>query len=105
MRPANLIAVFLLMLSACATEPQPVPEDTYVTLLAEAALIQAVYALTADTALSSTLFHEVLAEYGVSDEDFQTSHQFYQRDIQGQAARWAKARDRLAAENERLMTE
>lgn len=106
MRLANPIGVFaLILLSACGPEPPPVPEDTYINLLAEAAIIQALYAVTADTALSSTLFQEVLAGYGIPDADFQQAHQHYQRDIRGQSARWAKARERLAAENERLMSE
>lgn len=106
MRPTNRIALILLFLiPTCGHTPPPVPEDTYINLLAEAAIIQAVYAVTSDTLLSSTLFQEVLTDYGISDEIFQEAHHAYQRDVQGQMARWAKARERLAAESERLMTE
>jgi hypothetical protein len=106
MRLTNPIATLVFCLTtACGPTPPPIPEDTYVRLLAEAAIIQAVYTVTADSALSSSLFMEVLAVYGIDRNRFWEAHHQYQRDIAGQSVRWSKARDQLAEENLRLMSE
>lgn len=101
----TLLLLLTLMLGSCQRETLPVSEDLYVTLLAESAVIQVVYTITADSALTGSFFQEVLADYGVTKEDFYRSHSEYQKNLTAQMKRWEKARLMLAAEGERLMSE
>ncbi len=86
-------------------EVAPIPEDLYVKLLGEAALVRAVYETTLDTALTSALFLQALDANGVRPGQFDSAHAVYMMDVDGQKARWSRVLDDLRLVEQRLAEE
>lgn len=103
MRPLFLTLITVLAMVGCFEEKPPIAEPLYVTLLTEASLIQAVYNVSQDSVIASTLFESVLEEYQVDKWDFIKSHRMYQLDLQGQERRWKVVLDTLTAQSQRLV--
>lgn len=98
-----LVIGSLVLFTSCDRGKAPIDEDLYVTLLTESMLIQAVYNSEYDTLIALNLYKDVLDHYGVTHEEFDESHRFYQLDIQEQERRLRRVLDALTAESGRLM--
>jgi hypothetical protein len=103
MRPLMLALMVAAVVLACERNRPPIEEALYVTLLTEVALIQAVYNVTQDTVITSSIFESVLQEYEVDKWDFMKSHQMYQLDLKAQERRWRVVLDSVTAQSQRLM--
>lgn len=93
----------VIAVAGCDEDRPPIDEATYVTLLTEAALIQAVFNVNHDTLITSSIFESVLQEYDVDKWDFLKSHRMYQVDLEGQERRWKVVLDTLNAQSQRLL--
>jgi hypothetical protein len=87
----------------CENERPPIDEALYVTLLTEATLIQAVFTVSQDTLITSSIFESVLQDYEVDKWDFIKSHSIYQLDLEGQERRWKVVLDSVTAQSQRLV--
>lgn len=107
----HAIAIFCIGLIgyACSNGNSP-PEDllaeaTYVDLLIELQLAESYYTqIKADSTAADSMRRVIFEKYDLSQEQFRTSHQYYQQDIEGQRERISTAienlrKDRLAAQD------
>jgi len=102
MRPLLFALLVVMSMIGCEDERPPIDEDLYVTLLTEAALIQAVFNVNQDTLITSSIFESVLQEYDVDKWDFIKSHSMYQVDLEAQERRWKVVLDSVTAQSQRL---
>lgn len=102
MRSLMLALMVVAAVAACKRDRPPIDEALYVTLLTEAALIQAVFDVNHDTLITSSIFESVLQEYEVDKWDFIKSHQMYQLDLEAQERRWRVVLDSVTAQSQRL---
>lgn len=102
MRPLLFALLVVVTMIGCEKERPPIDEDLYVTLLTEAALIQAVFNVNQDTLITSSIFESVLQEYDVDKWDFIKSHSMYQVDLEAQERRWKVVLDSVTAQSQRL---
>lgn len=104
MRFPRLVSILLgmIILSAgCGTEkPETpkdlIPEDEYVLLMAEFQLIEAYLKNTKDTVKAVQKTNYVLDSYDVTMDQFKSSTQYYEYDIDGQYKRVQRASDLLS---------
>ncbi|MGM0506277.1 MAG: DUF4296 domain-containing protein [Bacteroidota bacterium] len=108
LRALTLLALFVLPLLSCERETPP-PEDLleeslYLDLTAELYLTMQLIQLRELYEKEDSLRQLVFDHYGVSAEQFQKSHRYYQSDIEGQLIRLDSLRARFDRE-ERLINE
>ena len=103
MKSLFLAMLVVMTMIGCEKERPPIDEDLYVTLLTEAALIEAVFSVNQDTLISSSIFESVLQEYEVDKWDFIKSHSLYQLDLEAQERRWKVVLDSVTAQSQRLV--
>ena len=103
MRPALIAILVVMSMIGCEDERPPIDEALYVTLLTEATLIQAVFTVSQDTLITSSIFESVLQDYEVDKWDFIKSHSIYQLDLEGQERRWKVVLDSVTAQSQRLV--
>lgn len=81
--------------------PKPddlIKEDTYIDLLIEMQHITTYRNAEPDSVNADSLKAVVYRDYGVSEEQFLTSHEYYQRDVSGQISRVDQAIQRIEDE-------
>jgi hypothetical protein len=103
MKSLYFALLVVMSMIGCKNERPPIDEALYVTLLTEAALIQAVFSVNQDTLISSSIFESVLLEYDVDKWDFIKSHSLYQLDLEAQERRWKVVLDSVTAQSQRLV--
>lgn len=97
-----LILFFLVMTSCDRAEKPLIDENTYESLLYESELIFALHIQTMDTTLTESLLDSMWAKYNVTGEQFEQSHNIYERDVENQLERIMRVAERLAREHEEL---
>ncbi|MDR9417740.1 DUF4296 domain-containing protein [Gracilimonas sp.] len=99
--------VVIVLVTACKynnTQPKPddlIGEDTYIDLMVEMQHITTFKNAEPDSVNADSLKNLVYEQYGVTDEQYLRSHQYYQSQLQDQIARIDSVILRL--ENEQQM--
>lgn len=99
----------VLILSACVGPeeiPKPknlIPEDKYIDLMVEIQHIITYRNANPDSSVDADSLKFVVYEnYGVTDEQYAASHQYYQRHVDQQVKRVGEALERLKAEEKNI---
>jgi hypothetical protein len=82
-----LSAFFLLMLPACESSPDILEEELYEKLLLEFSLLNQMDEAFLQENPREELQEKIYDQYGVSEENFRRSHEYYQRNIENQIMR------------------
>ncbi|MCH8556457.1 MAG: DUF4296 domain-containing protein [Balneolia bacterium] len=86
-----------VLLTGCSEEPEDlIPEDDYINLLVEFELINAFNSDTGNTDTVLRAIDQIFVAYGVTEEQFLRSHEFYQRDVENQVSRHRTAVERVS---------
>jgi len=95
-----ILCCVLLFTSCESNKPQPpenlIPEDEYVLLMAEFQLIEAYLKNTKDTLKAVQKTNYVLDAYDVTMDQFKSSTNYYEYDVDGQFKRVQRASDLLS---------
>lgn len=102
-----LLLISTILLSGCYPEPEKpddlIREPVYVDLLTEVFLTQSMASLQNLTEKEDSLLSVLFDRYEVTRDQFDRSHEYYQRQGEAQVARTDSIRDRLRSEREALM--
>jgi hypothetical protein len=95
-----VIIIVVALLSACngESELKPddlIPEETYIHLLIELEMAHSFKVLPEDSVYVVRLLDGVFDHYGITLEQFEKSHQWYERDTHEQLRRYRRAIDKL----------
>lgn len=109
-RLRRFIGVITLVLIMSCTGDRPddlIDEDTYIDILVEIHILQAINNQFEDEEKTLEAQQVVLDEYDISKEQFEASHDWYMQDVDAQRDRISEARSRMQEEvtylNERMM--
>lgn len=102
-----LIASFFILGGGCdRSTPEPpenlITEDVYIDLVVEMQLIRVWHNTKGDSVNVDSLKQAVFLKYEVSEDQFISSHTFYEQQIKAQKQRLSKAIERLEAELSQL---
>jgi len=101
-----VMASMLLFSLGCSNRPADlIDEETYIDLLVEFELIESLYQVREDSDESLRFKRKVFREYGITEEQFRRSHQWYEQDVPGQLSRYRTALDRLNEEYGKISAE
>ncbi|AXJ01407.1 protein of unknown function (DUF4296) [Cyclonatronum proteinivorum] len=93
---STLFLSTFLLISSCNQEPDDlIPEEIYVDLLVEFELINFVYGAESDSLAQREFLNLLFNTYNISPEQFDRSHEWYERDIEAQIQRKRRAVDRI----------
>ncbi|MEX2640584.1 MAG: DUF4296 domain-containing protein [Balneolales bacterium] len=99
------VTLFCLAAAACTAPTKSekiIQEDTYIDLLAELHLLNAIDETYPDSTLREEGLDTILQNYNISVEAFEESHSFYHQDVEGQRERLEEANRRLRNEYDRM---
>lgn len=95
-----------VLLTGCSEEPEDlIPEDDYINLLVEFELINAFNSDTGDTDTVLRAIDQIFVAYGVTEEQFLRTHEFYQRDVENQVSRHRTAVERVSQTHSELTSQ
>lgn len=100
--PSAIKCFFLLLMPVLAgscAEKTPVDEQTYVEILTELHLIQTLDRIAGDGEMTRSLIDSVWVKYGVGEEAFFESHDYFMRDIRAQQRRMLGIAEQLDSLN------
>ena len=98
MKPLVFVSVMLLVVAAaCERETAPIPEETYVLLLAEMELLKGMEQISVEQPETAGMFQEIILAYGYTPEAFKSAHTLYQNDLEGQKQRMVQVLEILNA--------
>lgn len=100
----------LILIQGCAPNTENpvakpddlIPESEYIDLLIEMQLAKIVFNTEDEFANADSLIEAIYNKYGISEEQYQTSHAWYQSDYTEQQERIEIAKDRLLQERARI---
>jgi hypothetical protein len=92
----------LFALPMCSEEPEPIDEEVYKTLLTELALLNQMNEILLGVYSKEEKREMVFDYYNVTEEEFNRSHEIYQRDIDRQMKRIEEVQTILRAERDSL---
>lgn len=102
-----LVLVFPFVMVSCSKNEAEkpinlIPEDTFITILAEFELINAQFNLTSDSLLATTTRDSVLKVYQIKLDQFYESEVYYHHDINKYQELLNKAMDKLIEEQSQI---
>lgn len=93
----------LAFLQACSDEPEMLlDEETYGNVLVELTIVNQLDEAQLGDRTQEEMRDEVFQKFSVSREEFRISHDYYQRDMQGQMQRVEILSERLRAERDSI---
>jgi hypothetical protein len=92
----------LIALPMCSEEPEPISEETYKILLTELALLNQMNEMLLGEVPKEEKREMIFEHYNVTEEEFNRSHDIYQRDIERQMKRIEEVQTILRAERDSL---
>jgi hypothetical protein len=93
----------LAFIQACSDEPEMLlDEETYGNVLVELTIVNQLDEAQLGNRTREELRDEVFLKYSVTREEFRISHDYYQRDMQGQMRRVEVLSERLRAERDSI---
>lgn len=103
------IFIFVLLFSCTPNADNPIskpdyliPESEYIDLLIEMQLAKIVFNSEEEFTNADSLINTIYEKYGISEEQYQTSHAWYQSDFIEQQRRIGIAKDRLLEERAQI---
>ncbi|MEX0720206.1 MAG: DUF4296 domain-containing protein [Balneolaceae bacterium] len=82
--------------------PNLIPEDTYIDVLVEFQLIRTYGIAHPDSVNADSLSQVIFEKYEIDEDQFLSSHQFYQKQVENQLKRTDEAIQRLEKEEDRM---
>lgn len=102
-----IILISTIVLSGCNFESEKpeglIEEPVYIDLLTEVFLVQSIAALQDSSEKEDSLYTALFNRYEISRDQFDRSHEYYQRQGEAQVARTDTIRERLRSEREAMM--
>ncbi len=95
--PLLIVLLTILVLANCNQEGKEnvIPEDTYIKIIAELHIIRTIEQNYSEEINRDELLLQMFDHYQITEDEFDYSHRFYQRDVENQRIRLRKARDLL----------
>lgn len=107
--PKGILFALILAISYSCVGPEETPkpknllsEDTYIDLLVEVQHVITYKNAYPDSVNSDSLTSLIYDKYQVTEEEFLSSHEYYQKQVKEQIGRIDEALTRLRAEDEQL---
>lgn len=106
----KLLAILLLfaLISSCKSDPSKpqelIDEQTYERMFVEFAIINQLDQKLLENTSEEELRNKVFEHYGVSEEEFEISHQYYEQQLEQQLDRVSEITKMLRSERDTLNT-
>lgn len=97
-----LLLALIGLLSNCSNNKPSIEEDIYIKIVAELAILNAMSDIYMGEANYEQRREEILMNYNVSDEQFNSSHEFYQQQIPQQLERLQQVNIMLRQERDSI---
>ncbi|MFU8812818.1 MAG: DUF4296 domain-containing protein [Balneolaceae bacterium] len=103
-----LLPIFFagLLLAGCDSKPaELLEEEVYIDVFAELLIVQQLNPQQLESASRDSFEVKVFDKFNVSEESFRISHDYYQRDAEGQLLRIERIQQQIETERQRLQEE
>lgn len=103
--PLCVLLMSVLLFAGCRTSEKPenvMPESEYTELLMEVFITQNLIQLKELTEKRDSVMTDLFDRYGVTEDQFERSHEYYQIEANEQKERIDRIRDRLREEREKI---